>query len=83
MNKKIRSVIMFTAIALVAGINVYHSRKTVDMSDVALANVEALANDEGTDSDCYIYCEPDNRYSCYISWGAGIDGVACHEMRKR
>lgn len=45
MKKNIRAVIMFAVVALIAGINVYHSQRTVDMSDVALANVEALASD--------------------------------------
>ena len=46
MNKKIRSVIIFAVVALIAGINVYHSQRSVDISDVALANVEALAQGE-------------------------------------
>ncbi len=46
MKKKISAVSMFAVVALVAGINVYHSQRTVDMSDVALANVEALAQGE-------------------------------------
>ena len=45
MKKKIQAVIMFAVVALVACVNVYHSQRTVDMSDGALANVEALASD--------------------------------------
>lgn len=60
MNKKIRAVMMVAVVALIAGINVYHSQRTVDMSNVALANVEALAQGEvefpyicaGTRWDC-------------------------------
>lgn len=46
MKKNIRAVIMFAAVALIGGINIYNTQKTVDMSDVALANVEALAQGE-------------------------------------
>ena len=43
------------AIAIMAGINVYNAQKTVVLSDVAKANVEALAEGEG-DTDV-IVCE--------------------------
>ena len=46
MKNKIRAVMMAAAIALVAGANMFNSQRTVDMSDVALANVEALAQGE-------------------------------------
>ena len=46
MKKNIRAVIMFAAVALIGEINIYNTQKTVDMSDVALANVEALAQGE-------------------------------------
>lgn len=46
MGKKIHAIIMFAVVALIVGINVYHSQRTVDMSDVTLANVEALAQGE-------------------------------------
>ena len=35
-----------TAVALVSGINVFNAQKSNVLSDIALANVEALANDE-------------------------------------
>lgn len=44
MKKNIRAVMMVAAIAIVAGVNMFNSKR-VDMSDVALANVEALASD--------------------------------------
>ena len=46
MKKNIRAVMMIAAIALVAGANMFYSQRTADMSDVALANVEALAQGE-------------------------------------
>ncbi len=69
MNKKIRAVMMFAVVALVAGINVYHSQRTVVISDIALANVEALAREEWYDGNChwtnskYLLCEPDGTFS--------------------
>ena len=52
------------------------------MSDLMLANVEALARGESS-SDCNTYCQPDYRYTCYISWGSGIDGVTCPGYRAK
>lgn len=46
MNKKTYAVMAVVAIVLIAGVNVYHSQRAVEMSDVALANVEALAQTE-------------------------------------
>lgn len=43
MKNKIFNIGMFVAIALMAGYNVYSSQKPVEMSDMSLANVEALA----------------------------------------
>ena len=52
MKKKIRVVMMVAAVALVAGINVFNSRKSDVLSDVALANVEALAVGEDINPEC-------------------------------
>ena len=50
MIKKILKVAFVVAIAIVAVINVYYAQKTEVLSDVAMANVEALASGEsGTD----------------------------------
>ena len=46
MNKKFLKVTFVAAITLVSGINVFNSHKTEMLSDVVLANVEALANPE-------------------------------------
>ncbi|MBQ4163327.1 MAG: hypothetical protein IJD84_10700 [Parabacteroides sp.] len=43
--------------ALTAGWNVYQSRNEVDLSDLTLENVEALANIEyGGGGACHIWC---------------------------
>ena len=46
MIKKVLKVAFVVAIAIVAGINVYNAQKTEVLSDVAMANVEALAEGE-------------------------------------
>ena len=37
---------MVAVVALVGGINVFNAQKSESLSDIALANVEALADDE-------------------------------------
>ena len=79
MKKKLLKKYFVTAIAMVSGINVFNAQKTEALSDVALANVEALADGEigngGTgrwkrivDSlGCYLYHKCDGNgdgYTC-------------------
>ena len=53
MNKKVLKAAFVVAIAMVSGINVFNAQKTEALSDVALANVEALAD---TENDKHITC---------------------------
>ena len=54
MKKKIFGAALIAAMAITAGWNFNQSKNEVELSDLALANVEALANDEsGTGSG---YC---------------------------
>ena len=46
MKKNILKVTLVAAFALIAGFNVYNAQKSDIMSDLALANVEALASGE-------------------------------------
>ena len=46
MKTKILKYVFVVAIAMVSGINVFNAQKSVQLSDIALANVEALADDE-------------------------------------
>ena len=50
MKGKILKVTIVAAFALIAGFNVYNAQKSDVMSDLALANVEALAQSEGSGS---------------------------------
>ena len=80
--KKIVKIAFVAAFAAIAGYGVYANQKAEAMSDLMLANVEALARGESS-SDCNTYCQPDYRYTCYISWGSGIDGVTCPGYRAK
>lgn len=63
MNKKYVKATLVAVVALVGGINVFNAQKSESMSDIALANVEALAENEwGTGFNCrwnstYIICD--------------------------
>ena len=46
MNKKYLKATLIAVVALVGGINVFNAQKSESMSDIALANVEALAETE-------------------------------------
>ena len=50
MYKNVMKVTVVAAIAMVAGINVFNAQKPEVLSDIAMANVEALADyEDGTD----------------------------------
>ncbi len=45
---------LVAAVALASAVNVFNANKSEILSEIALANVEALAEDEGTlDKDCH------------------------------
>lgn len=52
MKKNILKATLFVAIALVAGYNVHNSQTTEGMSDLQLANIEALAKPEINKENC-------------------------------
>ncbi|WP_455673164.1 NVEALA domain-containing protein [Phocaeicola sp.] len=61
MEKNILKATLVAAFALFAGFNVYSSYKSDVMSDLALANVEALAltgEESGTTYQTMSYCKP-------------------------
>ena len=68
MKGKILKVTIVAAFALIAGFNVYNVQKSDVMSDLALANVEALASGESSTTNRYQtmgYCAPLNmNYMC-------------------
>ena len=60
------------AIAIMAGINVFNAQKVVDLSDIALINIEALADNEYSQSiwERYEYTL-DNGTTAFNCWKGG------------
>lgn len=68
MKKNILKLVFASAFALVVGYSVYASQKKVEMSDLAMANVEALASGE-INPLCPNGCLTTPGYCyCYISY---------------
>ena len=65
MNKKTIKAVLFAAVVAVVGYNVYETQLEEPMSEIALANAEALASGEGGTSVKI----------CLAIWGECIDGV--------
>ena len=83
MKKKLKTLLV-VAVAAVAGYNVYASHVECEYSDVILANVEALAEGEVYPSECSVYCQPDDRYTCIIIYsGDNVQNTTCLGHRKR
>lgn len=70
MKKNILKIVFASAFALVAGYSVYVSQQKVELSDLAMANVEALASGESTSNT-----GPGKTYDC-PGLGTG-DGKMC------
>ena len=51
MNKKFIKVAFVAAIAMVSGVNVFNAQQVNALSDIALANVEVLADEESDLAD--------------------------------
>lgn len=59
MKKKFLSVVVLVAVVLLSGFNVYKSQNETNLSDLALANIEAFA--WGGESDGPYYLRPCHR----------------------
>ena len=69
MNKKVLKVAFMAAISMLSGVNVFNAQKSETLSDIALANVEALAGGEenwiGSNCWCvaqYTICDYEGYY---------------------
>ena len=86
MKKKILSATFVVAMATIAGYSTYVNQTKVEMSNMALANVEALADNEsltGTLDDCDKLCVPDYNCHCHITYSGDIEGITCYYMRAK
>lgn len=73
--------VLALALLVTAGWGVDQSMKSnVDLSDLALSNVEALAQSEGSFGLCIYYCEMTIFYDCYL-WYSGGDYKICYGYR--
>lgn len=76
MKKRFLSVVFITLIAVISGWNFTHNEEDdkTTLSDLALANVDALAQSEGGIVNCWL--TEDIWQWCY-PWGTGLGCSAC------
>lgn len=74
MKNRIYIALIVVLVVAFAGYNVYDSQKTVTMSELALANVEALARGETTKIPCHQKKDSSCTYS--IEGSDGSTGTA-------
>ena len=72
MGKKIIGVIAFAAIAVAAGWNYQQNKQDVELSDLALENIEALARNEGGKNNKALAQKANGEYCC-----TPLDGDNC------
>ena len=83
MKKKILSGLFASALLIAAATGAMESKKSeAGLSDLAMANVEALATGEGGSSDCATYCTPADGHKCIILW-PGAEGITCPRQRPK
>lgn len=70
------------AIVGIASWNFQQNQQEVELSDLALANVEALAQFEGGGSICQQACIFDYNYHCHV-FGGPISPTYCFYYRAR
>lgn len=72
MKKKVVGTIVAIVIAIITGYNVYSSLNDSKLTDLTLANVEALANNTEPEYsyECSMYgCQYDFQYDCHVYQG--------------
>ena len=83
MGKKILTAMIVAVVAVVAGYNIYVSQKDITLSELALANIEALASSgEGFQSDCNTYCMTSYFDTCIIRY-TNNTFTTCYDSRIR
>lgn len=83
MKKKIFSIVAAVAVVAAAGWSYLQSKQSVELSDLAMENVEALATGEDNWANCVFYgCIMCWDYTCTVyssTWGTILE--VCPEMR--
>ena len=80
MKKKIRFVIAVLTISAIAAFNVYLSTNSYNLSDVSLANVEALATGEDYCPDCPVNI-PHGLACATVVNGTGFQIILCTDCK--
>lgn len=68
MKKEIIKTIILAVVVLAVGLSFNHNTESLPLTDLALNNVEALANETG--SECGMYCKSSGR-GCIIVYTNG------------
>lgn len=71
----IMKLVFASAFALVAGYSVYASQQKIEMSDLAMANVEALADNEIGNGKWVVTVYSPNHWKCDPNGGASCPGI--------
>ena len=82
MIKKLFSGIAILAIALIMALNLNFSAKNNSLSDIILANVEALARREIGGENCDDWCTRSYFYDCALITNMG-NAYICEYMRPK
>lgn len=81
MKRKFVKISFVVAIAMIAGVNVFNAHKPIELSDIAMANVEALAQNEAGSDMCstfYGFAKSqrfEGTYQIYVHWENNLDRV--------
>ena len=78
MKKKILGIIAIVAIALTMALNINFSAKNNRLSDLSLANIEALAKKEGDDGGTCGWGKADYGYLCGIDQSLALYYFSLH-----
>ena len=77
MHKIFFKVAFVAAVAMVAGINVFNAQKTELMSDIAMENVEALANNEIKEGKWTVTIYTVDHWKCTDGGGVCCPDIDC------
>lgn len=65
MKSNLFKIAFVAAIAMIGGVNVFNAQKPIVLSDIAMANVEALAQSENGGMDCN-YRREEDKCTIYV-----------------
>lgn len=84
MKRKFVKISFVVAMAMIGGINLFNAQKSIELSDIAMANVEALAQNEAGSDMCSTFygfarsAKIDGFYQIYTHWENNLDRVTTY-----